>query len=163
MFEKLLKHLTNAPVAVALGFLLVGAPAAPVAKMLPSSGEAMAVAPPTNPPGPGCSAPDTHGGGFGSDADCDGMPDYVDPCPFDSNPACGVNGEDGGSWWRGLLDGDAGLRGSWSCEIKLVFGFKVSLCADTDGDGDREAGFCVIWDQGGFGGHLGVNCPDDDD
>ena len=42
MFEKLLKHLTNAPVAVALAFLLVGAPAAPVAKMLPSSGDVYA-------------------------------------------------------------------------------------------------------------------------
>ena len=36
---KLLKHLTNAPVAVALAFLLVGAPAAPVANVVPSSGD----------------------------------------------------------------------------------------------------------------------------
>ena len=44
--KKLLKLLTNAPVAIALAFLLVGAPSAPMAKMmLPSSGEAMAGAP----------------------------------------------------------------------------------------------------------------------
>ena len=40
--KKLLKLLMNAPVAIALAFLLVGAPAAPVAQMLPSSGEAAA-------------------------------------------------------------------------------------------------------------------------
>ncbi len=33
--KKLLRHLTNAPVAIALAFLLVGAPTAPMAKMLP--------------------------------------------------------------------------------------------------------------------------------
>ena len=35
--NKLLKHLTNAPVAIALAFLLVGAPAAPVAQMSPDT------------------------------------------------------------------------------------------------------------------------------
>ena len=49
MFEKLLKHLTNAPVAVALAFLLVGAPAAPVVHGLPSSGVVYADAPPAPP------------------------------------------------------------------------------------------------------------------
>ena len=37
MLNKLLKHLTNAPVAIALAFLLVGAPAAPVAQMSPDT------------------------------------------------------------------------------------------------------------------------------
>jgi len=41
---KLLKHLTNAPIAVALAFLLVGAPAAPVANDVPSSGDVHAAA-----------------------------------------------------------------------------------------------------------------------
>lgn len=49
--RKLLMHLTNAPVAVALAFLLVGAPAAPVTYGVPSSGLAYADAPPMPPPG----------------------------------------------------------------------------------------------------------------
>ena len=57
--KELLRHLTNAPVAVALAFLLVGAPAAPVAKMMPSCGSAMAL---------GCAF--TH---WGCDADGDGI------------------------------------------------------------------------------------------
>ena len=48
--KKLLRHLTNAPVAVALAFLLVGAPAAPVTQGVPSSGVAYAM-PPEAPPG----------------------------------------------------------------------------------------------------------------
>ena len=160
MLNKLLKHLTN--VAVALAFLLVDAPAAPVAKMLPSSGVAMAVAPPTDIPGPVCSAPYS-GYGSSSDIDCDGMPDYVDPCPFDPNPACGVNGEDGSSWWRGYLDGDIGGQASWNCQVKFVLGIKLAVCNDYDGDGDREGAFCLIWEQGGLGIHLGVSCPDDPD
>ena len=47
--NKLLKHLTNAPVAIALAFLLVGAPAAPVVHGLPSSGVVYADAPPAPP------------------------------------------------------------------------------------------------------------------
>ena len=40
--KKLLRHLTNAPIAVALAFLLVGAPSAPMADLAPSSGDAHA-------------------------------------------------------------------------------------------------------------------------
>ena len=40
--KKPLKHLTNMPVAIALAFLLVGSPAAPVAKMLSDLGAAEA-------------------------------------------------------------------------------------------------------------------------
>lgn len=40
---KLLRHLTNTPVAIALAFLLVGAPGAPIAKFIPSSSEAHAI------------------------------------------------------------------------------------------------------------------------
>ena len=40
--KKLLRHLTNTPAVVALAFLLVGAPSAPIADWLPSSGEAVA-------------------------------------------------------------------------------------------------------------------------
>lgn len=40
---KLLRHLTNVPVAIALAFLIVGAPAAPVAEgLLPTSGNVYA-------------------------------------------------------------------------------------------------------------------------
>ena len=78
--KKLLRHLTKAPVAVALAFLLVGAPSAPVANMMPSSGEALAY---------GC------GGEMGGvappgppDLDCDGLPDHDDPCPSDPMNTC---------------------------------------------------------------------------
>ena len=96
--KKLLKLLTNAPVAVALAFLLVGAPAAPMTQMLPSSGDAMAYD-----YGP-C-------GGYNSpgmpDADCDGVPDYADLCPYDPNPLCvdSYYMDYGTSWWEGYLDG----------------------------------------------------------
>ena len=97
--KKLLKHLTNVPVAVALAFLLVGAPAAPMAKMLPSSGYAMAHAPCGSGNGPG-GVPD---------ADCDGLPDYVDPCPYDPSNSCGV-----GCMVAGLNDDDCdGLANDW--------------------------------------------------
>ena len=86
MFEKLLKHLTNAPVAVALAFLLVGAPAAPVAKMLPSSGVAMATGQDNGPQdyGPGCWFEHMH------DTDCDGLADAWDPCPYNPDLGCSV-------------------------------------------------------------------------
>ena len=80
MIEKLLKHLTNAPVAVALAFLLVGAPAAPVAKMLPEMGEAQAS-------GAFCRSP--YDGR--PDSDCDGLPDTHDPCPTDPDLYCGID------------------------------------------------------------------------
>ena len=87
--KKLLRHLTNAPVAVALAFLLVGAPSAPMANMMPSSGEALAygcggemgidgVGPPTPP-----------------DLDCDGLPDHDDPCPSDPMNTCNDRDGDG--------------------------------------------------------------------
>ena len=47
----LLKHLMNAPVAIALAFLLVGIPAAPVAELLPTSGD-VAAYDPLDPAGP---------------------------------------------------------------------------------------------------------------
>ena len=49
--NKILKHLTNVPVAIALAFLLVGAPAVPGVHGLPSSGVAHAAPPPAPPPG----------------------------------------------------------------------------------------------------------------
>lgn len=49
--KKVLRHLTNAPIAVALAFLLVGAPAAPVTQGVPSSGVAYAMPPEAPPPG----------------------------------------------------------------------------------------------------------------
>lgn len=80
---KLLKHLTNAPVAVALAFLLVGAPAAPVAKMLPSSGEALAY----------CVFLVVHQEDDArsisvDDTDCDGVADGLDPCPDNPDLSC---------------------------------------------------------------------------
>ena len=51
LLKKVLRHLTNAPVAVALAFLLVGAPAAPVTQGVPSSGVAYAMPPEAPPPG----------------------------------------------------------------------------------------------------------------
>lgn len=84
---KLLRHLTNAPVAIALAFLLVGA--APVAKMLPSSGDAMAT---------GCGG-QMGAGGMGPptppDLDCDGLPDDQDPCPTDPSNRCNDADGDG--------------------------------------------------------------------
>ena len=76
--QELLSHLTNVPVAIALGFLLVGAPSAPMAKMMPSSGQAMAIV--------GCGI-DWHPP-IAPDSDCDGVPDAVDPCPTDPADQC---------------------------------------------------------------------------
>ena len=42
--KKLLRHLTNAPVAVALAFLLVGAPSAPVVNVVPDTSVGVAYA-----------------------------------------------------------------------------------------------------------------------
>lgn len=105
--KKLLMHLTNAPIAVALAFLLVGAPSAPMAKMMPSSGDAFA------------SCEMSHGeyiraieniramsgggiyGDYGPafvDTDCDGIPDHVDECPNDASNTC----NDGGGWWSSI-------------------------------------------------------------
>ena len=78
--KKLLRHLTNAPVAVALAFLLVGAPSAPMAKMLPSSGDAMA----------SCAVHLIGSGEYLWDSDCDGIPDEFDPCPDNSDWSCGA-------------------------------------------------------------------------
>ena len=109
---KLLKHLTNAPVAVALAFLLVGAPAAPVAKMLPSSGVARAhnctmshgeyIREIINQQimqmsGGGVSGDYGPQNGNGQplhiepfvDTDCDGIPDDADKCPNDATNSCG--------------------------------------------------------------------------
>ena len=93
MIEKLLKHLTNAPVAVALAFLLVGAPAAPVAKMLPSSGDAVAepevcYATYLFPPGGLAPYVSPMNSFRGVDSDCDGVPDEVDICPGDYFNQC---------------------------------------------------------------------------
>ena len=76
--KKLLKHLTNVPVAIALAFLLVGAPGAPMAKMLPSFGDAMAMD----------YGPCMMTGTSFPDSDCDGWPDYSDPCPYDPSNTC---------------------------------------------------------------------------
>ena len=167
--KKLLRHLMNAPVAVALAFLLVGAPSAPMAKMLPSSGEAMAAAPPDDNPDP---TPDCAINGE-PDADCDGLPDAVDPCPMNSDLSCpdggpiyggsGGSGREGASWWEGYLDGDIGFGTSPDCEIKIVAGIKIAFCNDMDGDGDLEGSFCVSWEQLDLGPWIGVNCPDDPD
>ena len=69
----MLKHFTNTPVAVALAFLLIGAPTAPVTKMLPSFGTALAFG--------GCG--DTfHGCGRGRDGRPCGRPNGI-TCIFD--------------------------------------------------------------------------------
>ena len=85
--KKLLRHLTNTPVAVALAFLLVGAPSAPMAKMLPSSGEAQAcrvyVPSGTSQDYDMSGQENWHG-----DADCDGLADQWDPCPTDWDNNC---------------------------------------------------------------------------
>lgn len=88
---KLFEHLMNAPVGIALAFLLVGAPAAPVAELLPSSGDAMAT----------CyvggsymdyPVPGVPSGGVGGshppalDTDCDGYADERDDCPNEAGP-----------------------------------------------------------------------------
>ena len=159
--KKLLRHLTNAPVAVALAFLLVGAPSAPVGKMMPSSGEAMAN-PATNPDhyddyiDPGCWVNGV------ADEDCDGLAGFNDPCPFDAANTC-EEADDGASWWDGYLDWDATWLADWDCEFKLVGGIKLTVCNDMDGDGDLEGSICFTWEQGGYGRSEGVNCPDDPD
>ena len=78
--KKLLRHFTNTPVAVALAFLLVGAPSAPMADWMPSSGEALAYVPVD--PNDANPMPDP-------DRDGDGIPDDRDICPDrpgDGNP-----------------------------------------------------------------------------
>ena len=88
---KLFEHLMNAPVGIALAFLLVGAPAAPVAKLLPGSGDAMATCyiggSYVDYPVPGAPS----GGVGGShppalDTDCDGYADERDDCPNEAGP-----------------------------------------------------------------------------
>ena len=164
--KKLLKLLMNAPVAIALAFLLVGAPGAPMAKMLPSSGEAVAnvpVPPGSNNNSPGCSAPFS-GEGSGSDVDCDGIPDFADPCPLDPSNTCMDDGADNGaSWWEGYLDGDIGFGTEPDCQIKLIAGIKIAFCNDMDGDGDMEGSLCFRIEQADIGPWVGVNCPGDDD
>ena len=102
--KKLLRHLTNVPVAVALAFLLVGAPSAPMVDWMPSSGDAMATG-----PGATGNAPNTGGSSgcqttivvpigdhwvvdhVGGDMDCDGIMDAADPCPSDPQNKCEAN------------------------------------------------------------------------
>ena len=81
MYSKL-KLLFNVPLAFALAFLIVGAPSAPLAKIVPGSGDTLAF---------GC------GGNYGGDPmappeppdlDCDGIPDRDDPCPSDPSNQC---------------------------------------------------------------------------
>ena len=68
---KLLRHLTNTPVAIALAFLLVGAPGAPMAKFMPSSSEAHAIGPSDDrrdpwEPAPDCNDPSNYNECFGA-------------------------------------------------------------------------------------------------
>ena len=84
---KLLRHLTNTPVAIALAFLLVGTPAGPMAKTLPSSGDAMATCYTGGPVNYGYSmVPDRP---VEVDSDCDGYPDARDNCPNEAGPYLG--------------------------------------------------------------------------
>lgn len=93
--KKLLKLLMNAPVAIALAFLLVGAPSAPMAKMLPSSGDAMAACDMVQFWIEMMAMTGNSGGGYDygpSDRDCDGIPDDDDPCPDNPDVTCGDSG-----------------------------------------------------------------------
>ncbi len=98
---KLIKCLTNAPTAIALAFLVTGAPAV----LLPSSGEAMAAA-------------QTCGPMQVNDYDCDGIPNGLDRCPndpantcpsaLDEWKSCMAAGDVGGPWWQMSLCASGG-------------------------------------------------------
>lgn len=162
---KLLKHLTNAPVAVALAFLLVGAPAAPVASMLPGIGTAAAFDPngPAHPKGCGSTIQGCERG-LNHHEKMLLLAALLESVGLSLADVTLSNGDDGGSsWWLGYGDGDIGGQASLNCQFKLVAGIKLTICNDMDGDGDLEGAICVSWDQGGFGVHIGLNCPDDPD
>lgn len=151
--KKVLRHLTNTPVAVALAFLLVGAPSAPVGEMMPSSGDASAH----------CYIPlygvggwmpmttgSTSAGGGGHylsapDADCDGIPDEADRCPHDAANDCG-----GG--WGFYLTGRSCVQ-----DIKFV---SVHFCDTHDRyNPDANSLFCFEISLLGVNTQFGKDCP----
>lgn len=173
--EKLLKHLTNAPVAIALAFLLVGSPAAPVAKMLTGLGTAEAR---SGTPRDwdmvgrfghdGCS--DTH---RGCDWDGDGTPNNSMADIYVANywnvPGWMQTASNNG-WIPAdeANDGDRGGDDGWgmagtseSCTVDA----KAVTFHRCDGyrQSDSDSAFCIEVSFGPWNVQAGKNCPGDDD